>query len=105
MEVFLNTKHFNKDDYAIAKIKLQSKGKLKLWNDKLKDLKDKKTKLYLLVDAHTDNSDLEIEYHGRNPPLFKSTYPTPEATPKQNTERRQYWKDEDYYGESFSKWY
>ena len=63
------TKYLNKDDYndwAIAKIKLQpkDKNKLKLWNDKLKDLKDKKTNLYLLIDAHSDNSDLEIDYYG-----------------------------------------
>jgi len=69
---YCNTDYHNKDDYgdyAIAKITLQpkDKDKQKLWNDNLKDLKDKKTKLYLLIDAHTDYSDLEIEYHGRNP--------------------------------------
>ncbi|MCF6351083.1 MAG: hypothetical protein L3J23_08675, partial [Flavobacteriaceae bacterium] len=42
---------------------------------------------------------------GFPPPLFKSTYPTPEATPEQNTERRKHWKDEDYYGENTSVWY
>ncbi len=66
---FSKTKYLNKDDYknfAILKITLKpkDKNKLKLWNDKLKDLKDKKTKLFLLVDAHTDNTDLEIEYDG-----------------------------------------
>ena len=42
---------------------------------------------------------------GFPPPLYKSTFPTPEATPQQQAEREKYWRDIDHYGESFSKWY
>jgi hypothetical protein len=42
---------------------------------------------------------------GFPPPLYKSTFPTPEATPQQQAEREKYWKDADYFGESFSRWY
>ncbi len=63
------SKYLNKDayvDWAITKITLQPKDekKLKIWNDKLDKLKDKKTSLYILVDAHTDNEDIEVEYKG-----------------------------------------
>jgi len=33
---------------------------------------------------------------GFPPPLYKSTVPTPEATPEQQAERENYWKDEEY---------
>lgn len=61
----------NKDDFAdwaIAKVVLQPKGteKQKEWSDALDCLQDKKSKLYILVDAHSDN-DYHITYHGRNP--------------------------------------
>ena len=42
---------------------------------------------------------------GFPPPLFPSRFPTPEATPEQNAERRRYWCDEDYYGASDTAWY
>ena len=42
---------------------------------------------------------------GFPPPLYKSTFATPEATQDQNIERRKYWKDEAYFGESSSRWY
>jgi len=38
-------------------------------------------------------------------PLYKSTFITPEATPEQQAKREQYWRDEDYFGESFWRWY
>jgi len=61
--------YLNKDDFkdlAITKVTLRPKedSKLKEWNDKLEKLKDKKTYLYLLVDAHTNNSDSEVTYNG-----------------------------------------
>jgi len=61
--------YLNKDDFkdlAITKITLRPKedSKLKEWNDQLEKLKDKKTYLYLLVDAHTSNSDSEVSYNG-----------------------------------------
>ena len=42
---------------------------------------------------------------GFPPPLFPSRFPTPEATPAQNAERRRYWRDEDHYGTSDTAWY
>ena len=33
---------------------------------------------------------------GFPPPLYKSTIPTPEATPQQQAERDKFWKEEDY---------
>ena len=42
---------------------------------------------------------------GFPPPMFRSTFPTPEATPAQDAERRRYWRDEDYFGRSTSAWY
>ena len=42
---------------------------------------------------------------GFPPPMFRSTFPTPEATPDQDAERRRYWRDEDYFGRSTSAWY
>ena len=42
---------------------------------------------------------------GFPPPLFPSTFATPEATEAQNAERRRYWRDEDHFGRSTSAWY
>ena len=42
---------------------------------------------------------------GFPPPMFPSTFPTPEWTEEQNRERRKYWRDEDHYGRSESAWY
>ena len=42
---------------------------------------------------------------GFPPPMFPSTFPTPEWTEEQNRERRWYWRDEDHYGRSESAWY
>ncbi|MFL1895015.1 LysM peptidoglycan-binding domain-containing protein [Aquimarina sp. 2-A2] len=61
----------NKDDFAdwaIAKVTLQPKNteKQKEWSDALECLQDKKSKLYLLIDAHSDN-EYHVTYHGRNP--------------------------------------
>jgi len=67
-----NTDHLNKDNYsnmAILKVSLDpaNEDDLESWQDKLKELKNKKTFLYLLVDAHSNNADKEVIYHGRNP--------------------------------------
>ena len=56
-------------------------------------------------DPYREQDFLRRKAEGFPPPLFKSTFPTPEATPEQNAERRKYWRDEDYYGESESVWY
>jgi len=37
------------------------------WKSKLENLDNKKTFLYLLVYAHSNNADKEVIYHGRNP--------------------------------------
>ena len=42
---------------------------------------------------------------GFPPPMFRSTFPTPEWTEEQDAERRRYWRDEDYFGRSTSAWY
>ena len=42
---------------------------------------------------------------GFPPPLYPSRFPTPEATPAQNAERRRHWRDEDHYGTSETAWY
>lgn len=64
--------YLNKNDYcdmAIVKITMDPANKedLKSWNDKLENLEGKKTKLYLLIDAHSGNTDKEVIYHGQNP--------------------------------------
>ncbi len=66
-----DSKITNKDDYkdwAVVRIILQPKKKatLKVWNDALKDLEGKKTRLYILVDADSNNNFF-IAYHGTNP--------------------------------------
>lgn len=59
-----------KDGLAIYKVNLQptndSKG-VEKWNTKLNNTKEKKTKLCILVNAHTPNKDLTITYLGKNP--------------------------------------
>ena len=54
---------------AIAKITIDPANKedLKSWNDRLENLEWKKTNLYLLIDAHSGNTDKEVIYHGQNP--------------------------------------
>jgi len=37
------------------------------WKSKLENLDNKKTFLYLLVDARSNNADKEVIYHERNP--------------------------------------
>ena len=64
--------YLNKNDYcdmAIAKITIDPANKedLKSWNDRLENLEGKKTNLYLLIDAHSGNTDKEVIYHGQNP--------------------------------------
>lgn len=56
-------------------------------------------------DPFRENDFLRRKNEGFPPPLYNSRFPTPEATPKQNAERRKHWKDEDYYGTSESAWY
>jgi len=78
----------NKDDFkdwAIAKIKLAPKTKetLKTYTDEIKKLTDKKTLLYLLIDAHSKN-DITVVYNGRNPD--KDGNPDERTTPN-------YWLD------------
>jgi len=67
-----STDYLNKDNYcnmAIIKVRLDpaNEDDLESWQDKLKELENKKTFLYLLVDAHSNNADKEVIYHGRNP--------------------------------------
>lgn len=65
----------NEDDFlncAITKLKLrpESDESLEKWKEAIKKTKDKKTYLYLLVDAHSGNADYDsatIIYCGRNP--------------------------------------
>jgi hypothetical protein len=47
-------------------------------------------------DAYRDKDFERRKAEGFPPPLYTSSYATPEATPEQQTEREQYWKDEDY---------
>ena len=80
----------NKDDFkdkAVFKIKLGYKDskKQKTYSDALEKLTDKKTKLFLLIDAHTENDFIPI-YNGRNPD--KDGEPDPRTTPN-------YWLDMD----------
>ncbi|MCF6349803.1 MAG: TIGR02594 family protein [Flavobacteriaceae bacterium] len=68
-----HTDYLNKDDFkdlAIAKIKLapKDKDKLKLWNDSLKDLTDKKTSLFLLISV-TCQDGTPVVYNGENPAI------------------------------------
>ncbi len=56
-------------------------------------------------DAYRERDFQRRKAEGFPPPLYKSTFPTPEATPEQQAERERYWRDEDHYGESFSRWY
>lgn len=83
------SEYLNKDDYcdmAIVSITLDPANKdgLKLWQDKLEDLEEKKTNLYLLVDAHSGNTDKEVIYHGQN----SDKDGKPDTTTKKN-----YWLD------------
>ncbi|PZW41583.1 hypothetical protein LX95_01264 [Mesonia algae] len=54
---------------AIIKVSLDpaNEDDLESWQDKLKELENKKAFLYLLVDAHSNNADKEVIYHSRNP--------------------------------------
>ncbi len=61
----LNTKEL--ENLAVVKVTLAPKEDkdIKDWNTKIKATTDKNTHLYLLIDAHTDNSDLKIiKYKG-----------------------------------------
>jgi len=80
----------NKDDFkdlAVIKIKLGSKDSTeqKKYTDALETLTDKKTKLHLLIDAHSEN-DITVIYNGRNPD--KDGEPDDRTTPN-------YWLDFD----------
>ncbi len=74
-------------DWAIIKIKLGSKDskKQKEYTDALEKLSDKKTKLFLLIDAHSKNN-ITVIYNGRNPD--KDGEPDQRTTPN-------YWLDMD----------
>ncbi len=82
----------NKDDFkdwAISKLTLKpsSDEQLKQWKDALEATTGKKTLLYLLVDAHSANTDYDkkrIVYYGRNP--------DEDGNPDKNTIRN-YWLD------------
>ncbi len=60
----------NKGDIKVGqKIKIASqkeKGK-KITFKRIENLEGKKTNLYLLIDAHSGNTDKEVIYHGQNP--------------------------------------
>ncbi len=57
-------------------------------------------------DAYREKDYERRKAEGFPPPLYPTRFfPTPEATPEQNAERRKYWKDEDYYQDTDSKWY
>jgi len=73
-------------DWAVIKVKLGSKDEKeqKKYTDKLKKLKDKKTYMYLLIDAHT-KSGISVVYNGRN--LDKEGEPDGRTTPN-------HWLDE-----------
>ncbi len=73
---------------AIAKITIDPANKedLKSWNDRLENLEGKKTNLYLLIDAHSGNTDKEVIYHGQNPDKDGK----PDTSTKKN-----YWLDMD----------
>jgi len=71
-ENFCSTDYLNKDNYsnmAIIKVTLDpaNENDLDSWKSKLENLDNKKTFLYLLVYAHSNNADKEVIYHGRNP--------------------------------------
>lgn len=60
------------EDWLIAKVKLrpESDENLKKWREVIKKTTDKKACLYLLVDAHSANTEYDekrIIYYGRNP--------------------------------------
>lgn len=81
----------NKDDFrdwAIVKIALQpNEANTQAWTDAIADTDDKKALLYLLIDAHSGNSEYDadrIVYYGRNP--------DEEGNPDTNTIRN-YWLD------------
>lgn len=64
----------NKDDFrdwAIVKIELRPDDtNVQTWTDAIADTGDKKALLYLLVDAHSGNSEYDADriiYYGRNP--------------------------------------
>ena len=56
-------------------------------------------------DAYRQRDFERRKAEGFPPPMFPSTFPTPEWTDEQNRERRLYWRDEDHYGRSESAWY
>ncbi|MDY8138329.1 hypothetical protein [Aquimarina sp. 2201CG5-10] len=47
-------------------------------------------------DPYRDLDFKRRKAEGFPPPLYRSYIPTPEATPEQQTEREQYWTDQDY---------
>lgn len=64
------------DGLAIFKIQLQPsliKKDTKIWRDKIIASKDKRAYLCILVDAHSQNKDLEVIYMGKNPATDKSS--------------------------------
>ena len=58
-----------------------------------------------VFDAYREADFERRKAAGFPPPLYLSTFPTPEATPAQQAAREQYWRDEDHYGTSDSAWY
>lgn len=59
---------------------------IKIWRDKIAATKDKKAKLCILVDAHSRNPDLKVNYLGENPESDKSS---------QKADKHNYWLDEN----------
>lgn len=85
VESLSSSEYLNKTDYedmAIVKITFDpgNKNDLESWQGKLEELDNKKTFLYLLVDAHSNNADKEVIYHGRNP----NAHGEPDKSSKKN---------------------
>ncbi|OBW41373.1 N-acetylmuramoyl-L-alanine amidase [Chryseobacterium sp. MOF25P] len=77
------------DGFAIFKLEMKpskNENDIKIWRDKIAATKDKKAKLCILVDAHSRNPDLKVNYLGKNSESDKSS---------QKADKHNYWLDEN----------
>lgn len=68
-EVVKLTGQIREDGFAVLPFRIQSKDEEKnsVWRQKIGEAEGKIVPVCVLIDAHTENSDLTIKYYGHNP--------------------------------------
>lgn len=76
------------DNFAIFKLEMKAKDDkvTEQWRKKVGEAKDKKAYLCLLVDAHSKNAGIQVQYNGKNPPKDHTSA---------KADKTNYWLDTD----------